>query len=52
MHVHISGLAALITFLEVIVLFGTLGLLAQKYHATHPFWATVYSLMYGTLPGA
>lgn len=52
MHVHISGLNALITVLEVIVVLGTIGLLAQKYHAKNPFWATVYSLIYGTLPGA
>ena len=31
MHVHISGIAALITTLEVIVVIGTLNLLAMKY---------------------
>lgn len=31
MHVHVSGIAALITTLEVIVVIGSLNLLAMKY---------------------
>lgn len=50
MHVHISGLSTLITTLEVIVVLGTLGLLAQKYHKSNTFWASVYALMYGQIP--
>lgn len=46
LHVHISGLATLVTTLEVIVVLGTLALLAQKFHKTNTFWATVYSFFY------
>lgn len=31
MHIHISGLAAVITVLEVIVVLGTLNLIAMKF---------------------
>lgn len=45
MHVHVSGIAALITTLEVIVVIGTLNLLAMKYKDTSPLAASWLNLM-------
>jgi hypothetical protein len=39
-HVHISALNAVIVSLYVIVILGTLHLLAIKYKDTSPFWAS------------
>ena len=46
MHVHISGIAALITTLEVIVVIGTLNLLAMKFphNALSASWANLMGL--------
>lgn len=55
MHVHISGIDALVTVLEVIVVLGTLNLVAQHYK-TNPskiagvntFWSSYDELMNNT----
>jgi hypothetical protein len=45
MHVHVSGLNAIITALEVIVVIGTLNLLAMKYKDTSSLAASWLNLM-------
>lgn len=46
MHVHISGLSAAITTLEVIVVIGTLNLLAMKFpnNSFSASWANLMGL--------
>jgi len=46
MHVHISGLDGLKTALYVLVIIGTLNLVAQKHMSTSKFWAS-YARLYG-----
>lgn len=45
MHVHVSGLATAITALEVIVVIGTLNLVAMKYKDKSPLAASWLNLM-------
>lgn len=44
-HVHLSGLHAAITALEVIVVIGTLNLVAEKYAPTSKFWASYQNIV-------
>lgn len=44
-HVHISGIHTIITALEVIVVIGTLNLVAARYSATSKFWASYQNIM-------
>lgn len=44
-HVHISGIHALITALEVIVVIGTLNLVADRYRETSKLAATYLAVM-------
>lgn len=46
MHVHISGLNALVTALMVIAVLGTLNLVAMKYQEKSSFWAS-YANLFG-----
>lgn len=46
MHVHMSGLATIVTALEVIVVFGALNLLAIKYKDSSPLaasWLNIFN---------
>lgn len=46
LHIHISALSAVITALEVIVILGTLNLLAMKYADSSPLAAS-YANLFG-----
>lgn len=49
MHIHISALSAVITALEVIVVLGTLNLLAMKFASTSSLAAS-YANLFGLAP--